>query len=179
MIEFWCLASLLAISLRAKFRRKKIYLFKFFHNCHLSESSFTCPGLQASGLAQRLLGIQSRVEHGRTRVKYVEFPKWVIDIHISYFDWITAVYSLQEHQYFFFWISVQMAALWFLGRIDIIQTITDHCVHYCKLCLVVVTISVFWLTKKNTCAIFVEEYSCKVQCIKKRRFKQVSPMVLH
>jgi hypothetical protein len=53
------------------------------------------------------------------------------------------------------------------------------CVYYCKLCLVVVTISVFWLTKKNTCAIFVEEYSCQVQCIKKRRFKQVSPMVLH
>jgi hypothetical protein len=28
-----------------------IYSNKFFHNFHLSESSFTCPGLQASGLA--------------------------------------------------------------------------------------------------------------------------------
>jgi hypothetical protein len=28
---------------------------KFFYNFHLSESSFTCPGLRASGLMQRLL----------------------------------------------------------------------------------------------------------------------------
>jgi hypothetical protein len=28
---------------------------KFFHNFHLSKSSFTCPRLQASGLARRLL----------------------------------------------------------------------------------------------------------------------------
>ena len=31
-----------------------IYSNKFFHNFHLSESSFTSPELQASGLAQRL-----------------------------------------------------------------------------------------------------------------------------
>ena len=37
--------------LKAKFRRKKnIYSNKFFHNFHLSESSFTCPRLHASGL---------------------------------------------------------------------------------------------------------------------------------
>ena len=29
---------------------------KFFHNFHLFESSFTCPGLRASGLARRLRG---------------------------------------------------------------------------------------------------------------------------
>ena len=43
---------------KAKFR-KKLYLKyrcsnKFFHNFHLSESSFTCPELQASGFAWRL-----------------------------------------------------------------------------------------------------------------------------
>ena len=32
-----------------------IYSNKFFHNFHLAVSSFTCPGLQASGLAQRLI----------------------------------------------------------------------------------------------------------------------------
>ena len=32
-----------------------IYSNKFFHSFHLSESSFTCPGLWASGLAQRLI----------------------------------------------------------------------------------------------------------------------------
>ena len=32
-----------------------IYSNKFFHNFYLSESSFTCPGLLASGLARRLL----------------------------------------------------------------------------------------------------------------------------
>jgi hypothetical protein len=31
-----------------------IYSNKFFHNFHLSESSFTCPGLRASELAWRL-----------------------------------------------------------------------------------------------------------------------------
>ena len=31
-----------------------IYSSKFFHNFHLSESSFTCPRLRASGLARRL-----------------------------------------------------------------------------------------------------------------------------
>ena len=31
-----------------------IYSNKFFHNFHLFESSFTCPGLRASGLAWRL-----------------------------------------------------------------------------------------------------------------------------
>jgi hypothetical protein len=38
----------------AKFRKKKNYIYstKFFHNFHLSESSFTCPGLRASGLAR-------------------------------------------------------------------------------------------------------------------------------
>ena len=31
-----------------------MYSIKLFLNFHLSESSFTCPGLQASGLVQRL-----------------------------------------------------------------------------------------------------------------------------
>jgi hypothetical protein len=42
--------------LKAKFRRKNyIYSNKFFHNFHLSESSFTCPRLHASGLVQGLI----------------------------------------------------------------------------------------------------------------------------
>jgi hypothetical protein len=54
---------------KAKFRKKKsIYSNKFFHNFHLSESSFTCPRLRASGLAQRLLQyswpiVESDVKH--------------------------------------------------------------------------------------------------------------------
>ena len=38
---------------RPNLEKFSIYLHKFFHNFHLPESSFTCPGL--SGLAQRLL----------------------------------------------------------------------------------------------------------------------------
>ena len=34
--------------------KSSIYSNKFFNNFHLSESSFTCPRLQESGLAQRL-----------------------------------------------------------------------------------------------------------------------------
>jgi len=35
-------------------KKNSIYSNKFFHNFHLSESSFTCPGLWTSGLARRL-----------------------------------------------------------------------------------------------------------------------------
>jgi hypothetical protein len=36
---------------------EKMYIYsnKFFHNFHLSESSFTCPGLRESVLARRLI----------------------------------------------------------------------------------------------------------------------------
>jgi len=34
---------------KAKFRKNSIYSNKLFHNFHLSESSFTCPWLWASG----------------------------------------------------------------------------------------------------------------------------------
>ena len=34
-------------------KKYSIYSYKFFHNYHLSESSFTCSGLWASGLAPR------------------------------------------------------------------------------------------------------------------------------
>ena len=35
-------------------KKNSIYSDKFFHNFHLSESSFTCPWLRESGLARRL-----------------------------------------------------------------------------------------------------------------------------
>ena len=37
-----------------------IYSNKFFHNFHFSESSFTCPGLWASGLVRRLLTVENQ-----------------------------------------------------------------------------------------------------------------------
>jgi hypothetical protein len=40
---------------QTKFRNSFCLINKFFHNFHLSESSFTCPRLLASGLARRLL----------------------------------------------------------------------------------------------------------------------------
>ena len=46
-----CLNYLHLLARRPKFR-KKFYLFE--HNFHLSESSFTCPWLRASGLVRRL-----------------------------------------------------------------------------------------------------------------------------
>jgi hypothetical protein len=42
------------VSLHSKGRHNYIYSNKFFHNFHLSETSFTCPRLQASGIARRL-----------------------------------------------------------------------------------------------------------------------------
>ena len=55
-----CTATVFALSfsptcLKAKFRKKKkIYSTKFFHNFHLSDSSFTCPGFRQV-LARKLL----------------------------------------------------------------------------------------------------------------------------
>ena len=41
---------------KAKIRKKNsIYSNKFFHNFHLSKSSFTCSGLWASGLVRSML----------------------------------------------------------------------------------------------------------------------------
>jgi hypothetical protein len=42
-----------------------IYSNKFFHNFHLSKSSFTCPTLPASGLAQRILKCEKLTDDGR------------------------------------------------------------------------------------------------------------------
>ena len=39
---------------KPNFEKCSIYSNKFFHKFHLSESSLTCPELQASGLVQRL-----------------------------------------------------------------------------------------------------------------------------
>jgi hypothetical protein len=40
---------------KSNLEKISIYSNKFFHNFHLSESSFICPGLRASGLARRLV----------------------------------------------------------------------------------------------------------------------------
>ena len=59
-LDIICLTLVFAFLFVTYFARKPnveqiyIYLNNFFHNYHLSEASFTCPGLQASGLAWRL-----------------------------------------------------------------------------------------------------------------------------
>ena len=47
-----------------------IYSNKFFNNFQKSESSFACPGLQTSGLAQRLLPSQDIVTHKNPIAKF-------------------------------------------------------------------------------------------------------------
>jgi len=49
-----CLNFFHVLARKPNLEKCSIYSNKFFHNFHLSESSFTCPGLQASGLAWRL-----------------------------------------------------------------------------------------------------------------------------
>jgi hypothetical protein len=56
---WWCPLSVFVLIFsptcpKTKYRKNYIYSKKFCHNFHLSESSFTCPGLWASGLAWRL-----------------------------------------------------------------------------------------------------------------------------
>ena len=43
-------------------KKNIIYSNKFFHNFHLSQSSFTCSRLRASGLARRLLFIRNKLQ---------------------------------------------------------------------------------------------------------------------
>ena len=46
-----CLKCFHLLAWKPNLEKNCIYLNKFFHNFHLSECSFTCPGLQASGFA--------------------------------------------------------------------------------------------------------------------------------
>jgi len=49
-----CLNFFHLLARKPNLEKCSIYSNKFFHNFHLSESSFTCPGLRASGLVRRL-----------------------------------------------------------------------------------------------------------------------------
>ena len=50
-----CLNFFQLLARKLNLEKISMYSNKFFHNFHMSESSFTCPGLQASELAQRLV----------------------------------------------------------------------------------------------------------------------------
>ena len=51
----FCLNFFPLLSQKPNLEKFSINSNKFFHNFQMSEASFTCPGLRASGLAQRLL----------------------------------------------------------------------------------------------------------------------------
>ena len=53
-ITSFCLNYFHLLARKPNIEKNSIYSNKFFHNFHLSESSFTCPRIRASGLAQRL-----------------------------------------------------------------------------------------------------------------------------
>jgi hypothetical protein len=57
-----CMFSVFALILFTYLLESQISIYsnKFFHNFHLSETSFTCPGLRASGLAWKM---QTKVIH--------------------------------------------------------------------------------------------------------------------
>jgi hypothetical protein len=54
-LTVFCLNFFHLLAPKPNLEKFSIYSNKFFHNFHLSESSFTCPGLRASGLARRLI----------------------------------------------------------------------------------------------------------------------------
>jgi len=49
-----CLNFFHLLAQKPNLEKHSIYSNKFFHNFHLSKSSFTCPGLRIGGLARRL-----------------------------------------------------------------------------------------------------------------------------
>ena len=54
MYSSLCLNFFHLLARKPNLEKISIYSSKFFHNFHLFESSFTCPGLRASGLVRRL-----------------------------------------------------------------------------------------------------------------------------
>jgi hypothetical protein len=50
-----CLNVFHILARKPNLEKMSIYSNKFFHNFHLSKSSFTCPGLRASGLVWKLV----------------------------------------------------------------------------------------------------------------------------
>jgi hypothetical protein len=55
-------------------KKKSIYSNKFCHNFHMSESSFTCPGLRASGLARRLKQLYIFAHQGFPSTSLPHYP---------------------------------------------------------------------------------------------------------
>ena len=54
-----------------------IYANKFFHNFYLSESSFTCPELRASGIVQRLYVIRKNIRQVQC-IEYTNKPHLIL-----------------------------------------------------------------------------------------------------
>jgi hypothetical protein len=55
-----CLNFFHLLARKSNIDKFSIYSNKFFHDLHLSDSSFTCPGLRTSGLARRLVYVKAK-----------------------------------------------------------------------------------------------------------------------
>ena len=90
------------------------YSNKFFHNFHLSESSFTCPGLQASELVQRMVFVFVLV-----------FNLWEVGLVYTTFNVIKSLFNLFFNYYFTFNFFSNKKNLTFGYKLAMLEVLID------------------------------------------------------
>ena len=72
-----CLQFFHLLAQKPNLEKISIYSNKFFHNFYLSESSFTCPELRASGIVQRLYVIRKNIRQVQC-IEYTNKPHLIL-----------------------------------------------------------------------------------------------------
>jgi hypothetical protein len=90
---------------------EKMYIYsnKFFHNFHLSESSFTCPGLRESVLARKLILIYFSRTIG---TKHDRDVNTVVVNNLHHFTYILSFYHFLHIFYHFTYIFIQFTSFY-------------------------------------------------------------------
>ena len=109
-------------------KNNSIYSNKFFHNFHLFESSFNCPGLQTSGLAWRLLTGGSswncylynrKIKHGLFCLPLSDnngcrIIRYYVYNYIIILDMFFAIYKLTIQEWYRSKIGYNLVGLYFI-----------------------------------------------------------------
>jgi hypothetical protein len=95
-----------------------IYSNKFFHNFHMSESSFTCPGLRESVLAWRLILIYFSRTIGTKHDRDVNTVV-INNLHhftyiLSFYHFFTYILSFYHFTYILHTIYIIFVSFWFI-----------------------------------------------------------------
>ena len=125
-----CLNFYHLLARKPNLEKISIYSNKFFHNFHLSESSFTCPRLRASTKIVNIFSqITSRWQHYYINIKYIIiFCLRTYYINLLFRHVIIFLYNNQQY---FYTIQFSYFLPWLWTEI---KKKTNHtCIYFCQL----------------------------------------------